>query len=88
MRLIRRKEMLHMTGLTKTGHYHLEKQGSFPARKMLTKKLCAWELEAVERWIKDRPTAVMDGTPCITIGGKPGRKHKIKEEINVTGGEL
>ncbi|HCE68401.1 MAG: hypothetical protein A2X82_20110 [Geobacteraceae bacterium GWC2_55_20] len=95
MRFVRRKEMLHMTGLTNTVQYQLEKEGKFPARRNITTGgskngggLCAWLESDLLAWIESRPTVVVGSVQGVAKGSKCGRKRKIMEEMKVTGGEL
>ncbi|WP_413493034.1 helix-turn-helix transcriptional regulator [Morganella psychrotolerans] len=54
-RLIREKERQHITSISRTTAYTLEKEERFPARKMLGRNSCAWLLSDLLFWIHNPP---------------------------------
>lgn len=54
-RLIRKKELLEMTGLSQTTLWRWEKSGKFPARIRLSGKRVAWREDEIMDWIENRP---------------------------------
>lgn len=56
-RLIRLKEVVHVTGLSRSRIYELEVLGSFPKRIALSPKTTVWVLDEIERWVSERIAA-------------------------------
>lgn len=54
-RLIREKERQHITSISRTTAYTLEKEERFPARKMLGRNSCVWLLSDLLFWINNPP---------------------------------
>jgi prophage regulatory protein len=52
--LINKKKLLSMIPLSERTIYNLEKSGKFPKRIALTSRSVAWEIAAVEDWIRKR----------------------------------
>jgi prophage regulatory protein len=68
MRLLRTKQVVELTGLSRMTIYRLEKSGAFPARRQLGSNSVAWLEEDVSAWVGSRPmprhpAAVADGAP-------------------------
>jgi prophage regulatory protein len=63
-RLLRLREVIRLTGLSRSSIYRLESQGRFPSRVRLGDRATAWRSEAVDEWIADRPLA--NSTP-VTV---------------------
>ncbi len=61
MRLLRTKQVVELTGLSRMTIYRLEKSGAFPARRQLGSNSVAWLEEDVSAWVGSRPVA--DGAP-------------------------
>jgi prophage regulatory protein len=53
-RVIRRKQVLDLIGLSYTTQWRLEKAGQFPARVKLGKGSVGWHLEEIQEWLKGR----------------------------------
>jgi len=53
-RIIRKDEMLHMTGLSETGAYRQEQKGDFPKRVKIAERSVGWIFSEVQQWIRDR----------------------------------
>ena len=72
MKLIRRKEVLKLIGLSSATQWRLERAGLFPARVRLGKASVAWHLGEIEEWIQARER--VQARPAGAWGmGKPGR---------------
>lgn len=56
-RMLRRRSVERMTGLSKSTLYRLIKQGSFPPPLRLTTKAVRWRRDEVHEWLQDRPRA-------------------------------
>ncbi|MGJ7109217.1 AlpA family phage regulatory protein [Morganella morganii] len=54
-RLIRENERRHITSISRTTAYTLEKEGRFPARKALGRNSCAWLLSDLLLWVRNPP---------------------------------
>lgn len=53
-RFIRRREVLHRTGLSATALYMLEKRDEFPRHIMLTPRCAVWVEADIEKFIASR----------------------------------
>ena len=53
-KIIRTKEVLELSGLSRTTLWRLEKKGQFPARLALSAGSVGWRLVDVEQWINSR----------------------------------
>lgn len=56
--LLRIREVMHATGLSKTSIYRMEASGDFPKRVRLTRSAVAWNEAQVRGWIQNRPVAL------------------------------
>jgi len=54
IRVVRRRELLSLIGLSCSTQWRLEKAGQFPARVRLGKGSVGWRLAEVEAWVSDR----------------------------------
>jgi prophage regulatory protein len=54
VRLIREKQILERTGLSRTQRWRLEREGRFPARVQLSERAFGWIESEVEAWIAER----------------------------------
>jgi prophage regulatory protein len=54
MRLIRIKEVMKLTGISRAYVYVLAHKGEFPAPVKLTERSSAWVEEEVKQWIESR----------------------------------
>jgi prophage regulatory protein len=57
-RVVRRKQLLELIGLSCATQWRMEKAGQFPARIKLGKGSVGWHLTEVEAWLKDRERVV------------------------------
>lgn len=55
IRILRKHEVLKLTGLGSTWIDVLERRGEFPKRRQLSGRACGWLLSEIEAWIKSRP---------------------------------
>lgn len=53
-RIIRAKEVVEMTGLSRTTIWRMEQYKSFPARVSLGKNSVGWKLSEIKQWINNR----------------------------------
>jgi prophage regulatory protein len=54
-RIIRRDEVLKITGLTKSSLYRSISEGEFPRQVRLGKNSVGWHLSSVLAWVHSRP---------------------------------
>lgn len=67
-KVVRRKQLLEMIGVSAATQYRMERAGLFPARFKLGKGLVGWHLTEVEEWLKNRePVSVQ--CPDTTFKG-------------------
>lgn len=57
LRILRKAQVLEMTGLSYSTVWRLEKAGQFPARRQLGAKSVGWIAKEVENWILTRAKA-------------------------------
>ncbi len=55
MRIIRVAEVSILTGLSRSSIYRLEKEGEFPQRKQLGKRMTGWIDDEVTHWLEHLP---------------------------------
>ena len=60
MTLIRLPQVMAMTGLSKTTLHRMEAAGRFPQRRRIGERAIAWDREAIEAWLKARPTVTVN----------------------------
>lgn len=53
-KILRRKEVLELIGLSYTTQWRLERAGDFPKRVRLGTGSVGWHLDEVEEWLKGR----------------------------------
>jgi len=53
-RIIRAKEVVSMTGLSRTTIWRMERYKSFPARVSLGKNSVGWKLSDIQKWVEAR----------------------------------
>jgi prophage regulatory protein len=58
MQLLRVREVVKITGLSRMTIYRLEKEGEFPSRRRLGKNSIAWIDHEVSTWIAQRPPMI------------------------------
>ena len=57
MKLIRLRQVLALTGLSRGTLYRLERAGTFPNRRRLSPNCVAWIEQEITDWIESRPVA-------------------------------
>ena len=59
-KLIRRKQVIEMTGLSYSSIYRAEKAGRFPKRVRIGMNSVAWKLSEIQAWIRDRENVIYE----------------------------
>ncbi|WP_246855924.1 helix-turn-helix transcriptional regulator [Vibrio crassostreae] len=54
IRLIRLKEVMHVTGLARATIYKYMNEGTFPKSVSLGGRATAWEISEIEEWVLER----------------------------------
>ncbi len=62
MKLLRMRQVMQATGLSRMTIYRLELACKFPSRRRLAKNSVAWLEDDVMQWIDSRPIAQLRGT--------------------------
>ena len=65
MEMLRIKEVMRRTSLSRMTLWRLERAGKFPARHQLTPNSVAWCEDKVDAWIESRPVAPSSARPPI-----------------------
>lgn len=55
MKLIRAKQVVQVTGLSRGTIYRLERAGTFPSRRRLSANSVAWIEKEIAEWMESRP---------------------------------
>ena len=63
-RVVRRKQLLELIGVSSATQWRLEKAGQFPARIKIGKASVGWHLTEVEEWLKGRERVLKRGIGC------------------------
>lgn len=53
-RLVRLREVMHLTGLSRSTIYAYMKAGKFPAKVLITERLVGWPEDVIQDWISGR----------------------------------
>jgi predicted DNA-binding transcriptional regulator AlpA len=61
-RMLRSREVVNLTGLSKTTIWRLETAGNFPSRKKLSVGRVGWDFMQVADWISSRSTIISSGS--------------------------
>ncbi len=56
-RFIREAECEHITGLSRTTRWRLERKGQFPKRRAISENTRGWLASEIERWVAERAEA-------------------------------
>ena len=56
--MIRSKEVVKLTGLSKTTLWRMEMKGEFPRRRKLSTGTVGWSLTEVEEWMSSRKVII------------------------------
>jgi prophage regulatory protein len=57
MKLLRIRQVIQITGLSRMTTYRLELAGKFPKRRQLSENSVAWLEADISQWIDSRPVA-------------------------------
>ena len=57
MKLIKIREVMNLTGLSRMSIYRFEQRGAFPARRRIGANTVAWLDSDIDEWIRTRPLA-------------------------------
>ncbi|SDE47643.1 helix-turn-helix transcriptional regulator [Limimaricola pyoseonensis] len=60
IRHLRRNDVEHLTGLSRSSLYAMMQKGQFPRPVRLGERAVAWPESAVQDWLASRPTAQSD----------------------------
>ncbi len=60
-KLLRRKQVIEMTGLSYSSIYRAEREGRFPKRIRIGKYAVAWKLSEIQMWISNRDQVDLEG---------------------------
>ena len=53
-RLLRLREVMRLTGLSRSSIYAYMKKGKFPAKVLITERLVGWPEDVIQDWIEER----------------------------------
>lgn len=67
-RIVRRKQLLELIGVSSTTQWRMEKAGQFPARVKIGKGLVGWHLVEVEKWLEGRERVLRCSQGSAPIG--------------------
>ena len=66
MKVIRQKQAIELTGLSRTSLWRLERAGMFPLRRRIGRQAVGWLASDIDEWLATRPRgpqpARRDGT--------------------------
>jgi prophage regulatory protein len=57
MRILRNRETKEITGLSLSTRLRLEREGLFPQRIRIGKRICGWREDEIQIWINSREKA-------------------------------
>ena len=77
LRILRAKEVDHLTGTHETQRYRLEAIGRFPRRVKITDKSVGWIEGEILAWIKGR-MAVRDEIEAYEASLPPGARYRLR----------
>ena len=77
-RIVRRKQLLQLIGVSSTTQWRMERAGQFPARVKIGKGLVGWHLVEVEKWLEGRERVIRP----------PGSGQVGRGSGNVVGNQL
>jgi len=64
MKLLRIREVIDATGLSRMTIYRLERNGQFPKRRQLGENSVAWLDEDLKQWMTTRPVIANSAVPA------------------------
>ena len=72
-KLIRRRQVLELIGLSHTTQWRMEKAGKFPARVKIGTGSVGWHLAEVEEWVRGRERVVDSRQAEQATASQPSR---------------
>lgn len=75
-RIVRTKELVHLTGRSRTSIWRDELEGSFPQRVRIGRNAVGWRLSQVMAWLAAREG--VQNPPCKAMPKSPGRKGGVR----------
>lgn len=83
MKLLRIREVMEITGLSRMTIHRMEKAGAFPSRRRLGANSVAWFESDVNTWIQTRPPVPTPScrppAPSVATRGNPPKVPTIQE---------
>jgi prophage regulatory protein len=58
LKIIKLKDVIELTGLSRSTIWRLERQGNFPQRVHLGERSMGWLEEEVDAWLNSRPRGI------------------------------
>jgi len=58
MKMLRERECLEATGLSRSSRWRLEKAGQFPDRRQLSARCVAWVSGEIDSWLSSRAAGI------------------------------
>lgn len=71
LKFIREPECQHITGLSRTTRWRLEKEGKFPKRRYISQNTIGWLSNEIEEWMQSR---INDQSATISHLGKSSKE--------------
>jgi len=68
MRILRLRDLIGRTGLSRTTIWRLERAGLFPQRFHLSKNSVGWDEDEIVRWLASRPRGLVTHTATRVSG--------------------
>lgn len=75
MKLLRLKQVMEATGLSRMTLWRLERAGTFPPRRQLGRNSVAWLQSDVDQWIGSRPAV---GGPARVFQALDSERGSVK----------
>lgn len=75
-RIVRTKELVHLTGRSRTSIWRDELEGTFPQRVRIGRNAVGWRLSQVMAWLAARED--IQNPPCKVMPRSPGRKGGVR----------
>lgn len=75
-RIVRTKELVHLTGRSRTSIWRDELEGSFPQRVRIGRNAVGWRLSQVMAWLAAREE--VHNPPSKAMPKSPGRKGGVR----------
>ncbi len=72
VRLLRIRDVIQITGLSRMTLYRLERAGNFPRRRRLGVQSVAWLESDLSHWVETRPAVLQE--PEVVVGSVPLRR--------------